>query len=57
VNGDALRELVTRGRRIKAGHVFVPCRLCGVPVDTATMPLNEQFCAACALASYAHSWN
>jgi hypothetical protein len=57
VHGNALRELVILGRRLKAGLVFVPCTLCGVPVDTATMPLNEQFCAACALASYAHSWN
>jgi hypothetical protein len=57
VNGDALRELVTSGRRIKAGHLFVPCTLCRVPVDTAAMPLNGQFCASCALASYGHSWN
>jgi hypothetical protein len=57
VNGDALRELVTCGRRIKAGHLFVPCTLCWVPVDTAAMPLNGQFCASCALASYGHSWN
>jgi hypothetical protein len=57
VNGDALRELITCGRRIKPGYVFVPCTLCLVPVDSAGMPLNGQFCASCALASYGHSSN
>ena len=57
VNGDALRELITCGRGIKAGHLFIPCTLCRAPVDAAAMPLNGQFCASCALASYGHSSN
>jgi hypothetical protein len=57
VHSHALLRLITRGPRIKAGVVFVPCTLCRVPLDAATMVLNERLCAACALASYEHSWN